>query len=238
MIRQALLVTTTLGAWVSADDAWRAQIEPYLLLPSIVGETALGRAGSQEIDVDTETILEHLDAAVAIRGELGWKNWSVLGDVAYFSLESEGDRVDAVLNQLIGEIDVGYRFTFVRSWLEVLAGARAWDLEVELDFAGQVPDVTQSQDWVDPIIGVRGELALALGFYLFGRADVGGFGVGADSTWQLEAGGGWSPLPFFAINGSYRAIDVDYEEGDSGEPGHFAYDTVTHGFQLGVSFGF
>ena len=43
-------------------------------------------------------------------------------------------------------------------------------------------------------------------------------------TWELEVG--------------YKGLWVDYEEGRPGQPGHFAYDTVTHGPLLGLKINF
>ena len=41
------------------------------------------------------------------------------------------------------------------------------------------------ENWFDPFIGLRGRYNLWKPFYLIGEADIGGFGVGSEITWQL-----------------------------------------------------
>ncbi len=75
-------------------------------------------------------------------------------------------------------------------------------------------------------------------FFFAVRADVGGFGVGSDFTWNTAAGLGWhiSRLIDLAVN--YRYLDVDYENGDPGTADFFAYDGSQQGFLVGLNFNF
>jgi hypothetical protein len=43
------------------------------------------------------------------------------------------------------------------------------------------------ENWVDPIIGLRGRFNLTRAFYLTGESDVGGFGIGSDIACQAQA---------------------------------------------------
>ena len=233
----ATLACCCAAALPAADDHWRARATPYLLLPTITGETALGRVGPQEIAVETDDVFSHLDVGFMLRGEVGHGRWSVLADLAYMDLEDEVRIGDLELVQLIAEGDLGYRIDLPRGWVELLAGARIWDLEATLaPLIGE--DIGMEQSWIDPVVGARAALPLLLGFGLYGRGDLGGFGVGSDFTCQLEAGATWRPLPLLSVELGYRALAVDYEDGDRGERGYFAYDTVTHGVQLGLGVGF
>jgi hypothetical protein len=45
----------------------------------------------------------------------------------------------------------------------------------------------------------------------------------------------WENVSFAA---GYRALWVDYDNGKGGTPDYFAYDTVTHGPQIGIIFRF
>jgi hypothetical protein len=74
-----------------------------------------------------------------------------------------------------------------------------------------------SVDWVDPLVGARIRHRLAAGQELLLRADVGGFGVGSQFSWNALAAYSWE----FAVRDGvtysgllgYRALDVDYEQG-------------------------
>lgn len=85
---------------------------------------------------------------------------------------------------------------------------------------------SRTDDWLDPYIGLRGRYNLNEKFYLSGRADIGGFGVGSEFTWQAEAGIGMMMTKNIFTELGYRAIGVDYD--DNG----FSMDTITHGVQL------
>ena len=92
--------------------------------------------------------------------------------------------------------------------------------------------VSRTDDWWDPYIGLRGRYNLNDKFYLTGKGDIGGFGVGSDLTWTAEAALGCQLSSRIFTEVGYRAIGVDYE-GDS-----LIYDVVTHGAQvtLGITF--
>jgi hypothetical protein len=42
-------------------------------------------------------------------------------------------------------------------------------------------------NWIDPIIGLRAQYHLTEKWYLAGKSDIGGFGVGSDFTWTAQA---------------------------------------------------
>lgn len=92
--------------------------------------------------------------------------------------------------------------------------------------------VSRVDDWWDPYIGVRGRYNLNSTFYLTAKADIGGFGIGSDLTWQAEAALGIAVTKNVFGEIGYRAIGVDYDQDG------FQMDTVTHGFQLGLGLMF
>ena len=65
--------------------------------------------------------------------------------------------------------------------LDVLGGARYWDLKGDLSFsapsAGVALDNSRSREWVDPFVGLRMNANLTSDLYFQARADAGGFGV-------------------------------------------------------------
>ena len=69
------------------------------------------------------------------------------------------------------------------------------------------------------------------------RLDVGGLGLSSDFTLAAGLGVQFRFAESWTLEAKYRALWVDYESGTGGAPGSFAYDTVTHGPFVGVSFG-
>ena len=66
------------------------------------------------------------------------------------------------------------------------------------------------------------------------RGDIGGFGIGSDFTWQIQAYAGYRFSKLFQLTGGYRVIGINYNKG-TGED-RFLYDMDTFGPV--VRFGF
>lgn len=81
-------------------------------------------------------------------------------------------------------------------------------------------------DWFDPYIGLRGQYNFNAKYYALGRADIGGFSVGSDLSWQAKAGFGvnLSPTVFFEF--TYRALGMNYDQDG------LVYDMITYGPEL------
>lgn len=67
--------------------------------------------------------------------------------------------------------------------LDLLAGGRYMSIGADFDFK-TAPDRDRSKGWLSPIIGGRVVLDLTKRLALRVKNDIGGFGAGADFTWQ------------------------------------------------------
>ena len=63
-------------------------------------------------------------------------------------------------------------------------------------------------------------------------ADVGGFGIGSDFTWQAMLGVNYEFSPTVVGKAGYRMLGVDYDRNG------FAYDMFYSGLYLGAGFRF
>jgi hypothetical protein len=138
--------------------------------------------------------------------------------------------------------------------IDILAGARYWHQEMSINLAltgglviggldlskGTAIARGGSVDWVDPLIGGRIRHRLAPGQELIFRADVGGFGVGSEFSWNALAAYSWEIAVRDGVTYSgllgYRALDVDYEQGSGRNK--YEYDVLQHGPLTGLSIGF
>ena len=101
-------------------------------------------------------------------------------------------------------------------------GFRAWGFSSNLTLnPGILPgtSVNRSASWVDPLIGGRYHIDLPSGFGLTAYGDVGGFGVGAHSDWQLIGTVDYTPTPWINLHLGYRSLNFNY--------------TASGGFDLG-----
>jgi hypothetical protein len=82
------------------------------------------------------------------------------------------------------------------------------------------------------VIGARAFLQVTEKLSLQAQADIGGFGVGSDSTWSALATLNYVVSDHLSISGGYKALDVDYDH-----DGH-VFDTRLSGPVLGVTWRF
>ena len=93
---------------------------------------------------------------------------------------------------------------------------------------------TKSRDdyWFDPYVGLRGRYNFNKTYYTAVRGEIGGFGVGADLMWEVEAVVGINLTHCIFTEIGYRALGGNFEEND------FRFDVVAHGPQIttGITF--
>lgn len=231
-----------------AADNWQFEIEPYLAATSIKGDAGIGRIAGVDVDVDFSTILENLKMAAMIHAEaLHQSGWGVILDYGFMDLEKDGSGprggiIDAGLRQGVLEALLFYRLEQESSDIDIYAGLRWWDNDIELEIDPvALPGSRKTEveeDWVDPVVGGRITRPLSDKWSLTARADIGGFGIASDLTYSLSAGAKYRVNESITIDAQYKGTWVDYEDGTPGTQGYFKYDTVTHGPLLGVIFTF
>ena len=109
------------------------------------------------------------------------------------------------------------------------AGIRIWHLSAGFT-AGQLPQATQDQTWVDPVVGMSGGIKFGGPWFINAEGDFGGWGVGADLDWQLFGALGRTFARRFSLAVAYRYLSVDYKHQT------FLFDTAMQGPQLGFGF--
>jgi hypothetical protein len=88
------------------------------------------------------------------------------------------------------------------------------------------------KDWVDPIIGVRAQWNFSEKWFLAGKSDIGGFGVGSDIAWTMQATVGYQFTEKVSAELGYRHLQTDYEDGN------FTYDMASTGIYTGLNIRF
>jgi len=89
-----------------------------------------------------------------------------------------------------------------------------------------------TEDWLDPYVGFAGRYNLNKAFYLIGKGDLGGFGVGSEFTFQLYGALGCQVTRYIFVEAGYRYLYTDYNRGG------FLYDVTQSGAQVtaGIKF--
>jgi hypothetical protein len=95
--------------------------------------------------------------------------------------------------------------------LDVVGGARFYNTESNVTLTGGAGPAafTISDDWVDPVLGMRYRTDFNERWYGSLFADVGGFGTGSEFTWQGVVLVGYRFSDSFSIEGGYRVLQSD-----------------------------
>jgi len=92
--------------------------------------------------------------------------------------------------------------------------------------------ISQNDFWFDPYVGLRTRYNFNKTYYTGVRGEIGGFGVGADLMWEVEAVVGINLTRSIFTEIGYRALGGNFEENN------FRFETVMHGPQIttGITF--
>lgn len=232
------------GDYLRRDD-WQLNISPYVWAAGLKGTVAaVDGLPPIEIDAGFNDILRNLDLAAMTFAELRYQRFAAYADIIYthISADSETERqvlvddIDVTNEMFIGTFGGAYRaLEGDRGFVDLLAGARVWsvDTSVKLD-GGLLGDrrIEDNQNWVDPIVGVKGRFAVGAGFSLYGLAQAGGFGAASDITWDVFGGALYEFNDTVSAIAGYRHLEVDYRNGA------FHYDVELSGPVIGATIRF
>lgn len=227
------------GIVATTDSDWNVRTAFYGWATAMDGDVTV-RGFTAPVDVKFSDILDKIDFAFMGVVEVGRGEWSFAADLFYAELGADKTRgpirFDVGMEQFIGN------FVAVRNVVDdgttkfdVYGGVRVSYMKTDL-FIDRVllPDTnaSASKSWVDPIIGVRAQRNLSEKLFLRGVADIGGFGIESDLTWQAYVALGYRLCDKSALSIGYRGLGTDFADGG------FAYDVVSHGLLLGYEYSF
>lgn len=245
-----ILAATGLAQAQTADNAttpgdWSFTLAPYLWAAGIEGEVAtLPNLPPSEMDMSFSDILDDLKFAGMIAGRARNGRFAIAGDLQYVKTTADGETPGPLygdteltsksfLLSALGEYIVAEQGNNAFS---VLGGARFWSVDTRLDLDGELlpsRSTSDSETWLDPMIGVKGNFDLNDRWFLTGWSYLGGFGVGSDLMADVFGGLGYRfSRPGLSTAIGYRWMKVDYEDGD------FLYDVEQQGIMAGMIFRF
>jgi hypothetical protein len=212
----------------------------------MVGQTGISGLPLVDIDASTGDIFGSLKMGAMLNMEATKGKWTIASDFLFMNLEQDLKSSTLISGGEVNAKQLGWELAGLRrinNWFEVGAAALLNSLEVEMDIerltaGGETLKQTgsQSKTWVDPMLIAR--LATNPAKKITGqfRGEIGGFGIGSDLAWQIQAVGSYRFSKLFDISAGYRAISLDYTSGEGNRA--FIYDVVTHGPTIKFGFSF
>jgi hypothetical protein len=241
----ALALCAALGSFSSpapAQGSWIFEFTPYVWGAAMNGTVAAGELPATSVDMSFSDIMDHLDAGLMGAFEARKGRWGILLDAVYMKLEDSATTsnlsAQVEITQTTYAVALAHRMGEGRSPLDVVGGVRYLEIEADAridgSLFGQAGSVGRSakKSWADPYVGFRFQHPLAERWTFVGYADIGGFGVGSDFTWQTLVGMNYEISRAIAGKAGYRYISVDYDKDG------FAYDMAYDGLYIGLGIGF
>jgi len=216
------------------------------MFPYLDGEIGIDNSLTVPIDANPGDIFSKLKIAGMLYLEARTDKWAITSDLVYMNLNQEV--TEGILlhsgtvgaKQLVWEVAGLYR---IFPFLEVGAGGRLNNLRTEIDVRRNVFPAgteayygTASDTWIDPILITRLSTDINDKWLFQFRGDVGGFGLGSDLSWQLQAYAGYRFTEVFQLTAGYRVLSTDYQKG--ADSNLFVFDVKEFGPVIRFGFNF
>jgi len=241
-ISQSLAQDTT-----AAKNKWHYLLQPYLMFPVMDGQIGIGQLPDADIHASANDIFSNLKFGAMLYFEAGNDHWALTSDMIYMDLSQDVAGKNGIISgeagakQFVWEV-AGLRK--IKPWLDLGIGLRLVNLQSSLDLdidstmlgGGGHKSRSVSETWVDPIIIGRIKVPVGKKLLFQLRADMGGFGIGSDFTWQVQADVSYRFSKLFQLGLAYRVIGMDYEKGTGDD--RFLYNVDTYGPALKFGFNF
>ncbi|MCJ7593187.1 MAG: hypothetical protein MUO52_00260 [Desulfobacterales bacterium] len=235
------------------EDGWEFAFTPYLWALSLDGSATV-KGHKSDVDMSFSDIVSEMNIAFMFDFEARKDRLGFFVNPLYAVLSGDqtasGVSTDVTANIFVGSFGVDYQlgpYALTESsaggapavTLVPFVGGRYTYLGVTIN-QKDVRYTDGSQNWLDPIVGLRTiwDFSKQWNFTLSGN--IGGFGVGSDFAWE---GYGYFGYRFSLLGKDnaqflfgYRALYQDYKKGSGS--GLFEFDATMHGPIVGLSIGF
>lgn len=207
---------------VREPDGWWFEVQPYIWMSALGTEVDTGTVQA-EADAEFSDLVDVLDKAIMLHAEAHNGPWGIFGDVFWTRLEKDENfgatgTLDVTLDMAIIEVG-GYRrfykqFTKRSLTFDAMLGARVgiFGTDVTIDNgAGASASSDETEVWAEPMIGGKVRVNMTPKFSTGIRADVSGFGIGSELTYNVNSEFRYRFSDFFALTFGYRYMSIDYE---------------------------
>lgn len=246
LVAGALVAAAPALAESGAPGAWQFEATPYLWASGMEGDVQAGRLPKTAVDMSFGDILDTLEFGLMGAFEARKGRWGFLFDAIYMRVSDSAEAsrgpltvdAEAEVEQTMLAGAVAYRALEGKVPVDLVGGLRYTKIDVDAKIDASLfslPGTVKRSgdlDWIDPYLGVRVQYPLNERWSLVGYADVGGFGVGSDFTWQGVAGVNYEFSKSVVAKFGYRYLRVDYDKDNT------LYEMRNDGVYLGAGIRF
>jgi hypothetical protein len=233
------------AAKTAPDDGWHLAVSPYLWFPGAHGTIEGPNGNGIGFHASAGDLLSHFQ--IGLMGAVQASHKRIVTSVDIFWIRLEDDQAiplppdvgegaisaTAHATEFFLAPKVGYRvIDQEKIKIDALAGLRYWHLGESLNFNPSALGLnfTGSQNFVDPIVGGRIQLALSPKIVVNILGDVGGWNTGSKLEYQFAGLIGYRIKPALTLQVGYRYLNLDYV----GSRGN-VFNMTTDGVLFGVT---
>ncbi len=233
------------AAKAAPDDGWHLAVSPYLWFPGAHGTIQGPNGNGIGFRASASDLLSHFQIGLMGAVQASHKRIVTSVDIFWIRLEDDtaiplppavGDgaiSAKAHATEFFLDPKVGYRvIDQEKIKIDALAGLTYWHLGESLSFNPSALGInfTGSQNFVDPIVGGRIQLALSPKIVINILGDVGGWNTGSKLEYQFGGFLGYRIKPALTLQVGYRYLNLDY----AGSRGT-SFNMTTDGVLFGVT---
>jgi len=210
------------AATTGAADAWHFAVSPYLWFPGVHGTAVGPRGNGLGFRASPSDLLSNFRFGLmgAVEARHKWLVTSI--DMMWIRLEDDRARAFPGLGAVSANMKateflltpkVGVRVINQEKFkIDALTGFRYWHFGESLNFNPSALGLNfnGSQNFVDPIVGGRIQLALSPKIVVNILGDVGGWDTGSQLEYQWAGLLGYRIKPALTLEAGYRYLNVDY----------------------------
>ena len=197
-------------SWCETPSLWEVRVGLPAWLAGLSGVTGVKGVDASS-DVRFEQLLKHLTHfPIALSADVRYQRWEFFADGQYIEVGTSATLpgllftdANVHIKNALAEGFVGYRLINCdKASLSIFAGARWTYLQGDLSISDNGDarltilrrllgiqkrlDFSDSIDWVDPVIGVRGKVKIWKATSLYAEGDIGGFDANSDTAFELH----------------------------------------------------
>jgi hypothetical protein len=241
-----LMLLQPAPATAQASQGLTGSVTLYGWLPAVDADMTTTQGGfSDTAAFSAGDLIDDLDAAVFGTAELRQGRVGAVLDVVYTSLSNGQNRggpfstrVDGDLSLLLITTAASYRvYERGTAYAEILAGGRFNRADMGITTSRDAPVPTSraagiNRVWFDPLVGIRLGADITERLAIRVLADIGGFGVGSELTYEAVAALSYAITPGVSAVLGFRYTAIDYDAD------RMKLDIKMYGPTLGLTIGF
>jgi hypothetical protein len=210
----------------AADDAWHFAVSPYLWFPGVHGTASGPNGNGLSFRASPGDLLSNFRFGIMGAFEARYKRIVLPIDLMWIRLEDDKSRpLPPALGQGVISANIkateflltpkiGFRLiNEEKIKIDALTGFRFWHFGESLNFNPSALGLNfnGSQNFVDPVVGGRIQLALSPKIVVNILGDVGGWDTGSQLEYQWAGLLGYRIKPALTLQAGYRYLNVNYK---------------------------